>query len=226
MLNTKTPCAGLVAQLINFLFPPRCILCHTLLDQSDPAPLCPACLARYTPGQRVLRPRGGTFFRDCVAVMPYSGCVRKAVHRYKFYGKAYYAKTFGLWLAACIRAGYPDTPVTVTWVPVSAKRLRKRGYDQARLLAEQAADALGLPCVQLLHKKADTPPQSGLKDPARRRANVADVYRAVPGAPIDGRHILLVDDVFTTGATLSECARTLLMAGADTVNCAVLAAKM
>ena len=129
-------------------------------------------------------------------------------------------------LAACIRAGFPGASFVITWAPVSRRRLRKRGYDQSHLLAEAAARALGMPCIRLLDKTADTPPQSGLKDPARRRANVAGVYAAVAGAPITGARILVIDDVFTTGATLSECARTLLMAGAERVDCAVLTAKI
>ena len=225
MRRAETKRTGLKARLLNLLFPPRCVLCRTFLDGGE-ALLCPACAARYAPGTRALRPSGGSFFGGCVAVLPY-GAAREAIRRYKFGGKSGLSRPFGLWLADAVRVGYPALPFdVVTWAPVSRKRLRQRGYDQARLLAERLAAELGLSCVQLLEKTADTPAQSGLRDPARRRANVAGVYRAKPGAAVAGRRILLVDDVFTTGSTLSECARTLLMAGAERVDCAALAAKL
>ena len=75
--------------------------------------------------------------------------------------------------------------------------------------------------MQLLRKPADNPPQSGLKDAAARRANVLGAYEALPGA--EGKHILLVDDVVTSGATLLECARVLRDAGAASVRCVALA---
>ena len=226
MRNSNASRRTLKARILDLLFPPRCILCQKLLQTPAPVRICPACQTRYAPGTRVLHPSGGTFFSGCIAALPYAGDVRSAVHRFKFGGKAAYADTFGPWLAACIRAGFPGASFVITWAPVSRRRLRRRGYDQSRLLAEAAARALGMPCIRLLDKTADTPPQSGLKDPARRRANVAGVYAAAAGAPIAGARILVIDDVFTTGATLSECARTLLMAGAERVDCAVLTAKI
>ena len=107
----------------------------------------------------------------------------------------------------------------VTWVPVSRRRLRSRGYDQARLLAESACRLWEVRPEQLLQKITDNPAQSGLTEEAARRANVLGVYEAAEPERIQGCRILLVDDICTTGATLAECARTLRDAGAADVMC-------
>ena len=126
-------------------------------------------------------------------------------------------------MAQCIADHGLDTFDLICWAPVSKKRRRKRGYDQGELLAREAAKQLGRECVPLLKKVRDTPAQSGLKDPSARRANVMGAYQAVEPALVVGKRILLVDDVVTTGETLSECASTLLMAGAEEVFCVTLA---
>ena len=77
---------------------------------------------------------------------------------------------------------------------------------------------------ELLRKPVDNPPQSEIKDPAARRANVLGVYELAAGAAVEGKHILLIDDILTTGATLEECTRMLTDAGAASVVCVTLAA--
>ena len=110
---------------------------------------------------------------------------------------------------------------TVTWVPVSRKRLRKRGYDQAELLARSACRHWDTQPVRLLEKTVDNQPQSGIHDAAARRANVLGVYRAVGDAA--GKRILLIDDICTSGATLTECIRVLEESGAEQVVCGAVA---
>jgi predicted amidophosphoribosyltransferase len=107
-------------------------------------------------------------------------------------------------------------------VPLSLLRLRKRGYSQSRLLAQAVAKELGLPLERLLRKRTHRPAQSGLRDAAARRANVSGAFAPCRGAEIEGKTVLLIDDVITSGATLSECSRVLLTAGAERVLCATL----
>ena len=113
----------------------------------------------------------------------------------------------------------------ITWVHISDERMKTRGYDQAMLLAFATALELGEVAVETLKKTADNPAQSTLEGIEKRRANVLDAYEAIDRELISGKRMLLIDDVVTTGATLSECARTLLMAGAEGVVGAALARK-
>ena len=112
----------------------------------------------------------------------------------------------------------------LSWAPLSPRRLRQRGYDQAELLARAVGEHLGAAAVPLLVKSRDIPAQSGLSEQASRRANVLGAYELLPRAEVEGRSILLADDVVTSGSTLSECARVLLTAGAAQI-CAVTLAQ-
>ena len=107
---------------------------------------------------------------------------------------------------------------------VSAARRRERGYDQAQLLAQATAEALGKQAVPLLTKVKDTKAQSALTDGRLRKSNVAGVYSVPRPHEVAGKKILVIDDILTTGATLREAARVLQEAGAEKVICATLAA--
>ena len=108
---------------------------------------------------------------------------------------------------------------------MSRRRLRKRGYDQARLLAEELSEILHLPAEKLLEKRVDTKPQSGTGSAEKRRANAAGVYACPDADKVRGKHILLVDDIVTTGATLCECAKVLRSAGAAEICGAAVASR-
>ncbi len=163
------------------------------------------------------------FLDTCVGPLWYEGDVRESHHRYKFSNKRCYAEPYSLLMWQCAQDRLEGTFDVVCWVPLSRKRLNRRGYDQARLLAVRVAKQLGLHAQPLLDKVRDTPAQSGQTDAAARRANVLGVYRLKRDKQVAGKRILLVDDVVTTGATMSECARILRTAGAVSVSGLVLA---
>src|SRR5262249_48256953 len=105
-------------------------------------------------------------------------------------------------------------PVAVTWVPLGRRRKRSRGYDQAQVLAERVAATVALPCVRLLARVVETPPQA--RRNASERANaLRGAFRSARAVP---ESVLLVDDVLTTGATAAECARALIAGGAREVG--------
>ena len=111
----------------------------------------------------------------------------------------------------------------VCWVPVSKKRRKSRGYDQSELLAKRVAKELSLPACAALQKHAERNPQSQLKDAALRQANASGAFSVRPDADVSGKTLLLIDDIVTTGATLSECCRILRQAGAKHIYCAAFA---
>lgn len=205
--------------ILDLIFPPKCPFCGKLLEKGEL--LCPEC-RRDLPWLRgAAAERPVELTEGCVSALRYEGRVREGIHAYKFHGKSARRKAFGILIAECVRDNGLSAEL-VSWPPLSAKRLRERGYDQAKLLAEQVGKELGLPVVRVLEKE-ERPAQSGLKDQAERRANLLGAYAAVDAEGFRGRRVLLVDDVVTTGATLSECAKTLRLAGAAGVVCATLA---
>ena len=111
----------------------------------------------------------------------------------------------------------------VTWVPISARRKFRRGFDQSEWIARVVARELGLPLVAAAKKIRHTKPQSTMGTAAHRRANILGAYRVVDPALVKDKRILLIDDIVTTGATASECSRVLLTAGAKEVKLATVA---
>lgn len=167
--------------------------------------------------------QSGDFFKTCVSPLFYENTVREAILRFKFNDATAYAELFGEFIADSIRENLSGSYDIITWVPLSRKRLKNRGYDQAMLLAMSAALKLGDVAVELLVKQTDVPAQSGVGSPEKRRANISGVYSVCDEELVRGKRVLLIDDIITTGSTLSECAKTLKLSGAEEVVCATLA---
>lgn len=213
---------GPLTALLDLFFPPRCVFCGKLLKTGE-RELCPSCQRTLPWLVDACAEQTGEFYGKCVSPLRYQDTVRDSIHRYKFKGVRGYAKTYGPLVAQCVRDHLAGEYDLISWVPLSKKRRRERGYDQAFLLAQSAALALGETAVETLCKSRHTEAQSGLGQSERRRANVLGAYECTRPGLVEGKRVLLIDDVVTTGATLSECARTLLTAGAEKVVCATLA---
>ena len=211
----------LVDRVLDLIYPTRCILCRQYIAPGRPR-ICPACRERMPVTDNGGR-RRGDFFSECVSALYYEGDVKDAIQRYKFSGAQVYAEAFGELLASCIYEQLEGEYDILSWVPLDARRRRKRGYDQAELLARDAGRRLRREPARVLRKRVGVKPQSRTGDPVKRKANIAGAYRVPDPALIKGKRILLIDDIVTTGATLSECAKTLLLAGAEDVRCATLA---
>ncbi|RNF83915.1 ComF family protein [Lysobacter psychrotolerans] len=211
------------------VWPPRCLLCHErghagldlcpdcaaglpwnrsacgrcALPLAHPADACGACL-RSPPPQG----RARTAF-------VYARPLDRLLPRAKFHGDLATTRLLAQLMA---REWRHDTrPDALVAVPLHWRRLRERGYDQSLELARPLASALGLPLREdLLRRVRETAPQSRL-DAAQRRRNLRGAFAAVPGATMPA-HVVLFDDVMTTGATLHAAARVLLRAGAARVD--------
>ncbi len=201
--------------IAHLLYPWKCVFCESVLKDTD---ICRECEEKlpYTVGDSAMQKF--PFIDKCVSPLYYKDKVRASVHRYKFGGCSAYSRRYAALMSDCVENNLDCRSIDViSWIPLSKKRLRQRGYDQARLLAEEIAAKTGLPCRQLLQKVKNNSAQSLTRDAKQRRENVAGVYALDDGADVSGLRILLVDDVVTTGATMSEAARILRKEGAKSV---------
>jgi ComF family protein len=220
--------------MLEAFFPPCCLSCDDVL----PAALafCPRCAAqneRLPPGGCACCGEPGPFAqvhcRRCRARAPgflrawapfeHSGPVARAIHRFKYEDLPQLALPLAaLWAGA---PPWPVAPTAVVPVPLHARRYQERGFDQAFLLAAALAAQVRLPLRGgLLRRVQETRRQVGLSD-AQRVDNLAQAFWAAPQAA--GAHVLLVDDVLTTGATADAAARALRAAGAASVQVLTLA---
>ncbi len=206
--------------LLDLLFPPKCMLCGKLMPDAATM-VCEKCGYDLPEWEGVPRKIKG--YDACSAPFFYEEPIRSAILRFKFHGMQSYAKQFAVWMAARAGEELKGKYDLVTWVPCSRRRRWERGFDQSELLARALAKELGAEVCPLLQKHRHNRKQSKIKGAARRRANVQGVYRPLAPEKIRNRRILVVDDIVTTGATMEECGKVLLLHGASQLVCAAIA---
>lgn len=202
--------------MLQLLFPMKCPVCGEVPTAGNM--VCAACLERAKIEEEVriyrVKAAGASEKFMCKVPCVYTGVSRAALHRLKFSGKTAYAQPFALLMARAVQE-IAHTCDAIAYVPMTLKKERRRGYNQAQLLAQALGKALELPVLPLLTKEKEIQPQHTVKG-KQRSANVKNAFAAHSLA--GGKHILLVDDILTTGATLCECAKMLYLAGAVCVT--------
>ncbi len=233
--------------VLDLVYPPLCLLC----ERWDRPPICDDCYAAFAPIPEPIceicgRPRtpslpcrnceqalavGGWGFDAVRAANIYYGPLREGIHKLKYRQEETLGPLLGFHLAnRCV----VDELLSREWrqrfnavipVPLHAQRLKQRGYNQTALLAAPVAEMLGVPLQEALIRRTQyTKAQVGLSGDARRRNLTDAVFNVSDSARIQDKHLLLVDDVFTTGTTVSVCAGVLKAAGAASVIVITLAA--
>ena len=230
-------------ELIRLLFPDICLVCEEIYTEGGDVCICRKCMERVRYCRDYARCRicsapvsdGHTLCSRCAAdkrcftgnysCVVYRGQLHGAILKFKFYNRPYYFRSFAEMLLNELAAhDASDNFDLVAYVPIHRKKLKKRGYDQSRLLAEYIAKRLRLPLAAgSIVKIKDTPPQSRIKLYAERVKNVKDAFSVPDGSVFAGRRVLLIDDIYTTGATLNEVSGIILKCGAKSCHAATIA---
>ena len=217
-----------------------CLLCGEYTD--TPQPICTPCeselpwLADQCGVCALPLPMAGLRCGQCAAQPPafervlapwaYDFPVDSLITRFKHQAKWPFGRLMGELLAQSLQHHFDEgleRPDALVPVPLALRRLRQRGFNQATLLARWLSGPLQIPCEEnLLRRIQDTPAQQALDAQARRR-NLRQAFALAPGASLRNRHLALVDDVLTTGATAEALARLLTDAGAARVDVYCLA---
>lgn len=228
--------------LLNLLLPPSCPLCGGALEAGAASSFCSDCLAEFPPLDSSCCPRcalpyplpsgSNHLCEACLRREPpflYTRCLglydarlRDAIQRFKFNGAVHLDRPLARLLAEKIKDVYRSfRPDLLVAVPLHRQRLKTRTYNQSLLLARELGRQWRLPAPsRLLRRVRPTLPQQGLAAQVRR-THLKGAFAL--SDRLDGQRVLLIDDVFTTGATARECAATLLAGGASQVAVAVLA---
>jgi ComF family protein len=206
---------------IAWLHPPWCSTCGR---PSTAVPAAPASNAAVHSGVDSASERCGAcltrppVFAYARSGARYEGTVRKALHAFKFSRKVALADPLSAVLLDACASGLPEPVEIVVPVPLHPTRERERGFNQAAVLAQRVARFLDAALSErALRRPRVTVPQADLSGLARM-ANVRGAFTLHDPAAVRGRHVVVVDDVLTTGATVTECARTLKQGGAVSVG--------
>lgn len=207
--------------ILSLIYPPKCVFCGTVIDKSDICEECEKSLP-FTKGDSIYQEF--PFVDKCISPLYYKDYVRRAVLRFKFAGCSCYSRRLGGIMSECAENNLDCGSIDmISCIPLSRKRMHDRGYNQAELLAKEISKKVGVEYLPTLKKIRHNTAQSTIKDSKQRAANVIGAYRVVDAEKVKGKYILLVDDVVTTGSTVSECARVLKKSGAKAVYCVTLA---
>ncbi|MGF6110733.1 ComF family protein [Pseudomonas frederiksbergensis] len=217
-----------------------CLLCSEPAE--DTSPICTACetelpwLGDHCQTCALPLPASGLTCGQCLQQPPafervatpwtYSFPLDTLITRFKHNAKWPFGRLLGELLAQFLQHHFDEDlerPDALVPVPLATKRLRQRGFNQAAMLARWLSESLTIPCDEtLLLRIQDTSAQQDLNAQARKR-NLRNAFALAPGASVAGRHLALIDDVLTTGATAQTLARLLMDAGAARVDVYCLA---
>ena len=224
--------------ILKFIYPDRCVVCGEVMEFGSRDYICEKCAKvnkfsfdnRCSVCGRPLKERVSSegicrscaeeeiYFSSGLTIFPFSK-VRNSVHNLKYYGGRINAEPYAEIMYDYMKSSGKISALdfdSITFVPMHPDRERKRGYNQARLIAEKLAEITGKPCEVLLEKTVLTKPQSRLTG-EERMLNVKNTFAVINSSEVKGKRILIADDVLTTGSTINECSRMLMAGGAKKV---------
>lgn len=208
--------------ILSLLLPPQCPVCHTPLHDGERF-VCTVCRYRI-PLTGFCHEADNPMWRKFWGLVPIERAAalfwfigdsdwRELVHKFKYGGKWLYALQSGRWLGAELASGgLFDDVNTVIPIPLHWRKRLSRGYNQSEYIACGVARALGKKCDFHSIRRIKNNPSQAQRHRSERWDNVADIFAVRHAERLRGRHILLVDDVFTTGATVISCAEAIIAA--------------
>lgn len=219
--------------LIKLLYPQRCRFCNNVIDircemchtcentlkriEGDICKLCGASIEECNCRHKK------HYYKYVCAPFYYEGAASRAIWRFKFRNSTRLASVFAEDMLECFNNHYNGYDFDVcTFVPSAKEDFENRGYNQAELLAREFCNIIGLKCEDLLVKNFSTKTQHSLSS-AERSGNLAGAIDIKDNVDVENKRILLIDDIKTTGSTLNECAKMLLIGGASEVFCLTVA---
>jgi len=229
--------------LFQFFLPPQCPCCENFLEEGRQGfcsnclseirwiepPFCSICGIPFASKAVENHPCGacvtrGKYFTMARALGAYEGSLREAIHRWKYEGKIHLTPFFTEWMAEGLnRYWEPASLDLLIPVPLHTQRLRERGFNQALLLVKELSLRTGIPYRKtILQKKKSTLPQVNLSGTEREKG-LRGAFQTIGKEELLEKSVLLVDDVYTTGATVNECSKVLLRGGAERVDVLTLA---
>lgn len=207
----------IIEKLLNIIYPRKCMFCKRPISEDDEEGVCRVCLAElpYTKNGGCFETIGGASY--LISPFMYEGGVRTAIRDLKFKSKTDNAVTLAMFMSGyAVNIDEIKNADLIVNVPLSKNSLMKRGFNQTKLMAEEISQRIGVPFDEkVLIKTRETRRQSSLSTFRERARNVLGAYECI--GDVAGKIIVLIDDVYTSGMTVCNCANALLEEGAAKV---------
>lgn len=205
----------MINKILDFLFPNYCGICGRKINERYTCENCLNILECYTE-RALMHTESKAYYDKLLCLFEYNGIMKKKMLQYKFNDKKYISKTFGEIIFYKLKK-YNFKADYIVPVPISKRRMFERGYNQSECISRFFSKLSGVKLIdKCLIKVKNNSMQSSLSA-AQRKNNVKNVYDITNEEVIKGKTIILFDDIFTTGATMNECAKVLKRAGAKEV---------
>ena len=185
--------------------------------------VCEVCGINIPSKGKCVRCSGKKVYEMARAPFLYDGIIKKLIHNFKYNNAKYLFKPLGKYMAECYIENNMQAEIIIP-IPLFCKKIKKRGYNQAYKLAEEIGKILSLPTINALERIKDTPTQTAL-DFKERKANIKGAFKCIDRS-IKNRNILLIDDVYTSGATIKEACKVLRENGVNKIYVLTLAHTM
>lgn len=223
---------------IRLIYPPRCTFCECIISLSVDKLICDECEEDYPFIEESLCQKCGkqintenylcndcsitiNFYEKGIALYPYDGMIKEALYRFKYGGRRKYAQFFAKMMTEQLEQTnfYKEIDLIIP-VPISKERRVQRGYNQTEELTKYISKYTNIPWDKdILIRTKHTKPQSSFA-PSQRRQNIKNAFQCTYS--LNSKVILIIDDIYTTGSTINECARVLKKAGAQDIYSAVV----
>ena len=218
----------MINTIIKIIFPLKCIFCSNIITFKTENEICETCHEKISffylsHSYNQKNNFKGLYYDDLICVFKYSGIIKEAITRYKFFNKSSYYRTFSNLLATEIKKSILYQTIDfILEVPLHKNKEKVRGYNQSKLIAKYLSKLLKIPYLNILIRTKETKPQSKLIK-EERNVNIKNAFIVKNTTKINEKNILIIDDILTTGSTLEECSRVLKECGAQKVISAVIA---
>ncbi|OQX53930.1 MAG: hypothetical protein B5M48_02075 [Candidatus Omnitrophica bacterium 4484_213] len=206
---------------LDLIYPLNCVICKKKLNFDDGSYLCSECYSKIIknkPPFSVKCDCSPVYFQRAWAVGKYTGIIKDLIHLFKYHRQQYLSKPLGKLMVDFIKINLNWQIINVLVpVPLHPRKLRQREFNQSELLAKEINKQISIPLANALIRIKQTSSQTILP-PEKRLSNIAGAFKTREQKEVAQKSILLIDDVFTSGATANECARVLKQGGAKRVE--------
>ncbi len=203
---------NIIEKILSVIYPDKCVLCHKINFENKESGICDECFKKFIVFDDEICKRN-FMENNGFSMFLYNSEIRDIIHKFKYNDCGHYARVMGMKMGEFFIKQNLFCPDFIIPVPIHWRRKMKRGYNQTEIMAKEISKICGIPVVNnLLIRKRNTVPQFGLNREMRIK-NIEGAFAVKDSGSLEGKDVVIIDDIYTTGTTLNECIKVIKSAG-------------